>query len=194
MPSQNNPVVVTTAQLTIEPLAERDVDAFTEYRQDPDVARYQSWGVGYSRADAGRLVADQAEGQLPLPGAWLQLAVRETASGMLLGDLALHRLDEQPDTFEVGVTLARSSQGRGIASEALRALLDFLFEREHAHRVVAFCESRNHAVARLLTRVGFRQESRQVDADWFKGEWTTLDGYALLASERDGARLGVTLP
>lgn len=186
MHSLHPEVVLTTARLTIEPLAERDVDAFTRYRRDPDVARYQSWGVDYSRADAERLVAGQRGGQLPAPGAWLQLAVRETASGGLLGDLALHRLDEQPDTFEVGVTLARSSQGRGVASEALSALLDLVFDHAHAHRVVASCDARNDSVARLLTRVGFRRESRQVDADWSKGEWTTLDGFAVLARERDG--------
>jgi RimJ/RimL family protein N-acetyltransferase len=189
MHSSHDRIAVTTARLTIEPLGERDVDAFTEYRRDPDVARYQSWGTDYSRADAERLVAGQRDGRLPSPGDWLQLAVRDTASGALLGDLALHRLDVQPDTFEVGVTLARSSQGRGKASEALAALLDLVFDRERAHRVVASCDARNAPVARLLTRAGFRQESRQVDADWFKGEWTTLDGYALLASERHAARL-----
>jgi RimJ/RimL family protein N-acetyltransferase len=181
------PISLTTARLTVEPLAERDVDAFTGYRRDPDVARYQSWDIDWSRADAARLVADQPDDlQGPAPGRWLQLAVRETASGRLLGDLALHRCHDQPDTFEVGVTLARSSQGRGVATEALRALLDLLFDHEHAHRVVASCDARNDSVARLLTRLGFRRESRQVDADWFKGEWTTLDGYALLARERDG--------
>ena len=177
-------VAFTTARLTIEPLSERDVDAFTEYRRDPDVARYQSWDTDYSVADAKHLVAAQGEGQLPSPGSWLQLAVRETASGRLLGDLALHRLDDQPDTFEIGVTLVPSSQGRGIAAEALGALLDFVFDAEQAHRVIAFCDARNSAVARLLTRLGFRQESSQVDADWFKGAWTTLDGYAMLARER----------
>jgi RimJ/RimL family protein N-acetyltransferase len=180
-------LLLTTARLTMAPLSDHDVDAFTGYRQDPDVARYQSWGTDYSRADAERLLDDQRDGRVPSPGNWLQLAVRETSSGRLLGDLALHRLDDQPDTFEVGVTLARSSQGRGIASETLSELLDFLFDHERAHRVVAFCDSRNNPVARLLASVGFRQESRQVDADWFKGEWTTLDGHALLASERDRA-------
>jgi len=186
---------LTTARLTIEPLAERDVDAFTGYRRDPDVGRYQSWDVDWSRADTERLVADQGDGQVPAPGRWLQLAVRETASGRLLGDLALHRLHEQRDTFEIGVTLSRSSQGRGVASEALSALLDLLVDHEHAHRVVASRDARNDPVARLLARVGFRMESRQVDADWCKGEWTTLDGYALLARERAaGAPLSDTRP
>jgi len=189
MTSAHDSIALTTDRLTIEPLTARDVDAFTEYRRDPDVARYQSWGPDFSREAAERLVSGQREGRLPSPGAWLQLAVRETDSGVLLGDLALHRLDEQPDTFEVGVTLARSSHGRGIASEALTALLDFVFDRERAHRVVASCDSRNEQVARLLIRAGFRHEARQVDADWFKGEWATLDGYALLAAERHAVRL-----
>lgn len=186
MSSPDTAVALVTARLTIEPLSERDIDTFVGYRQDPNVARYQSWGIDYSRSDAERLVDDQRDGRLTSPGRWLQLAVRETASGRLLGDLALHRLVEQPDTFEIGVTLAGSSQGRGVASKALRALPGFLFEHEHAHRVVASCDSRNEPVARLLTNAGFRRESRQVEADWFKGEWTTLDGYALLSNEWNG--------
>jgi len=96
------------------------------YRQDPDVARYQSWGTDYSRTDAERLVGGQREGRLASAEDWLQLAVRETTSGTLLWDLATHRLDEQPRTFEVGVTLARLSQGQRVASEALTERLDFV--------------------------------------------------------------------
>ncbi|WP_144763990.1 GNAT family N-acetyltransferase [Curtobacterium sp. 9128] len=124
------------------------------YRQDPDAARYQSWGTDYSRADAERLVGGQREGKLASAGDLLQLAVRETTSGTLLWDLTLHRLDEQPRTFELGVTLARVSQGQRVASEALTARLDFVFDHEEAHRVVAFQDSHNGSVARLLTRVG----------------------------------------
>ena len=43
---------------------------------------------------------------------------------------------------------------------------------------------RNRPVHRLLERLGLRQEGRLVEADWFKGEWTTLRIYALLARER----------
>ena len=188
MSSPSGAVSLTTERLTIEPLAAVDVPAFVAYRQDAEVARYQSWATDYSVADAERLVAGQADGRLPSPGAWLQLAVHETTTGdgpgALVGDVALHRLDDQPDTFEVGVTLAPDSQGRGFGAEAVTALVDFVFDDEHAHRVVAYCDERNTGVARLLTRVGFRHESRQIEADWFKGEWTTLDGYALLSRER----------
>lgn len=178
------PILLTSARLTLSPLGVPDVTAFVRYRQDPQVARYQSWGVDYSPRDARDLVAQQPPGELPAAGEWLQLGVHDRATGELLGDVALHTLPDQPDSYEIGVTLAPSSQGRGIATEALGILLDHLFDVAGAHRVVASCDTRNHPVAALLTRLGLRRESSQVDADWFKGEWTTLDGYAILARER----------
>jgi RimJ/RimL family protein N-acetyltransferase len=172
-----------TPRLLIEPLTVADVAEFVAYRQAPEVARYQSWTPDYTQADALRLVEGQPTSVLPTEGSWLQLAVRPAAGGTLHGDVAIHRLADQPDTFELGVTLAPASQGVGVGAEAMGAVLEFLFAEEGAHRVVAFCDARNEPVRRLLDRVGMRQESRQLDADFFKGEWTTLDGYAILAAE-----------
>jgi RimJ/RimL family protein N-acetyltransferase len=173
--------------MVIDPLVEADVPGFLAYRQDPAVARWQSWTPEYSRADALRLISGQPTSELPDAGGWIQLALRSRDAGSLLGDVAIHRLDSQPGTFEIGITLAVASQGRGLAFEALDRVLEFLFIENAAHRVVAQCDARNEPVARLLRRVGFRQESRQVDADFFKGEWTTLDGYAMLEDEYEGA-------
>lgn len=162
---------------------ERDVAAFVAYRRDPSVARWQSWDPTYSEADARALIAAQPTTVLPPAGHWLQLAVRTVDGAMLCGDVAVHRIADQPDTFEIGVTLAPGARGQGFGTEAVTRLLAFLFAEAGAHRVIASCDSRNTAVARLLARVGMRHESRQVDADFFKGEWTTLDGYAVLARE-----------
>lgn len=169
--------------MVIDPLVEADIPEFVAYRRDPDIARWQSWTPEYSEADALRLVAGQPSSELPEVGGWIQLALRPNDRTRLLGDVGIHRLDDQPDTFEIGITLASAAHGKGLASEALDGVLQFLFTDGSAHRVVAQCDARNEPVARLLRRVGFRQESRQVDADFFKGEWSTLNGYAILAGE-----------
>lgn len=51
---------------------------------------------------------------------------------------------------------------------------------------MALCDARNQAVARLLARVGMRHEGRAVEADRFKGEWTSVDTYARLRREHLG--------
>ena len=117
------------------------------------------------------------------PGRWAQVAIADRAGGALLGDCAVHVLADQPRTAEIGVTLAPGSQGRGVGREALDALVTALFADYGMHRVIAQVDERNHAMQRLCERLGFRLEATFVEADWFKGEWTTLRVYAVLARE-----------
>lgn len=165
-------------------MTEDDAPAFAAYRSDPTVARYQSWDVPFPLEQAQEVLATNPRGWPP-PGTWLQLAIRE--GDELRGDVAVHRLDDPVarDTVEVGVTLAAGSQGRGVATEALRAVIDACFE-SGAHRVFAGCDARNAPVARLFERVGLRHEARLVDAEWWKDEWTTADTWAVLAAEWRG--------
>jgi RimJ/RimL family protein N-acetyltransferase len=175
--------VIVTERLALRHFEAGDLPAFVGYRRDPDVAAYQSWDVGYSMADAERFLAEQEGLRLGRPGTWVQLAIVDREDGALLGDCASHVLTDQPRTAEIGITLARASQGKGVAYEALRGLVTALFLDHGMHRVVAEADDRNRAVHRLCERLGFRQEARLVEADWFKGEWTTLRIYAVLARE-----------
>lgn len=172
-----------TPRLSIAPLGEKDAGEFVAYRRDPDVARWQGWDPTYSEAEAAKLIASQPSAEVPHSGGWLQLAIHDRGSGELQGDVAVHRLADVSDTFEIGVTLAPASQHQGIAIEAVNRLLHYLFTTVNAHRVIATCDARNTPVARLLRSVGMRQESSQIDVEFFKHEWVTLDGYAILQAE-----------
>ena len=142
----------------------------------------------YSMSDAEALLAGQADVALGTPGAWVQVAALDRASGELVGDCAVRVLADQPATAELGVTLAPARQGSGLASEALGAIVSTLFGDHHLHRVFAEVDDRNTAVQNLLRRLGFRCEARHVEADWFKGEWTTTRVYAMLEREWRAAR------
>ena len=172
---------LATLRLIVEPMVPADAAAFARYRSEPEIARYQSWEAPFPEAEAERALAANPR-NWPAPGEWLQLAVRE--DGVLRGDVAVHPLDDptRPDTIEIGITLSAAAQGRGLATEALVAVLGACFLRG-AHRVFASCDARNAPVARLLHRVGMRHEARLIDAEWWKGEWTTADTWAVLASE-----------
>ena len=176
---------IVTERLALRLLTREDIPAFVAYRRAPDVARYQSWDTTYTTADGERLVAAQDGVDLGDPGPWVQLAAIERATGTLCGDCAVRIASDQSRTAEVGVTLAPAHQGSGLASEALGAVVTRLFEQHDIHRVYAQADDRNVPVHRLLERLGFRCEACLVEADWFKGEWTTLRTYAILRREWD---------
>ena len=177
---------IVTERLVLRLLRAEDVPAFAAYRSDPGVARYQSWDPSYSPADGQRLVAAQEGVDFGDPGPWVQVAAVDRASGELCGDCAVRVETDQPQTAEVGVTLAPPRQGGGLAREALGAVVTRLFEQHGMHRVYAQADDRNVAVHRLLERLGFRCEARLVESDWFKDEWTTVRVFAVLRREWSG--------
>jgi RimJ/RimL family protein N-acetyltransferase len=181
-------VEIVTERLCLRPFRADDLPAFVAYRSAPEVARYQSWDATYSMADAERFLADQQRAEFARPGEWFQLAAVDRTTGELCGDCAVRVVTDQPATAAVGVTLAPDHQGRGIASEALAAVVATLFADHGMHRIYAEADDRNAGVQRLLERLGFRCEARLVDADWFKDEWTTLRVYAILRTDWHPAR------
>jgi RimJ/RimL family protein N-acetyltransferase len=179
---------IVTERLVLRLLQAQDVPAFAAYRSDPDVARYQSWDTSYTTTDGEGLVAAQHGVDFGDPGAWVQVAAVDRATADLCGDCAVRVATDQPRTAEVGVTLAPTKQGSGLATEALGAVVTRLFEHHDIHRVYGEADDRNRAVHRLFERLAFRCEARLVEADWFKGEWATLRVYAILRREWAASR------
>ncbi len=172
-----------TERLLLRRFRAADLPRFTAYRSDPEVARYQSWTPDFGPAEAERFLDEQDGADLGPPGVWLQLAATDRASGALAGDCAVSVVPGPPRTFELGVTMSRQAQGRGLAREATAAVVARLFAEHDAHRVTAVLDERNEAAARLLAGLGFREEARLVEADWCKGEWVTLRTFAMLERE-----------
>jgi RimJ/RimL family protein N-acetyltransferase len=170
-----------TPRLRIEPLKLSDLDAFVSYRQDADVARFQSWDTTYSAGQAAELIESQAGVVLPLQGQWLQLAVHDQFSGELVGDLALHSQTNSQAVFEIGFTIASKHQGKGFARESSSGLMSFLFSEVGAQKIVANTDRRNTASIRLLLSLGFEFHPSKSWTENFKDEMVTVDYYDCLS-------------
>lgn len=194
-PVRSSTARLTTPRLLVEPVTREDLPAVVAYRSLPEVAALQSWSSGYTLDDAEGLLSDPAVDTLSEPGAWVQWALRLRGAGnhgvdtsTLVGDLGTGNVADQPDTYELGVTLDPAFQGVGLATEAVIAVTDWLMEARGAHRLVLHMDARNRSMIALAERLGWRHEGAAVDGDWFEGEWTTLHRYALLRGEWQKAR------
>ena len=171
---------LTTARTVMRPFTPADAPVLARYRDDPDVARFQDWDLPYTIEDAHALIAGQAEQTGPAPGAWFQIAIEH--DGELAGDVAIG-LDDTGESAMIGYSLRADRQRLGLATEAIEALIDRMFE-QGLHRVAATLDPENVASARLLERLGFRYEGRGVSMARVRGEWLDDDRYALLSSDR----------
>lgn len=190
---------VETPRLLLDSLSEDDAPRLLAYRSDPSVTCFQpfepasledarrfiaeaSWAAG----DAGGGVAGDAtggdRGGAADAGGWRQLAIRLKATGELAGDAGVRLFPAEPQA-EIGVTVAPEHQGRGIATEAVQALLAHLFGELRLHRVHASVDPRNAASMALFARLGFRREAHFSESLWFKGEWVDDVIFAMLRRE-----------
>ncbi|NOU49721.1 GNAT family N-acetyltransferase [Pseudoalteromonas sp. JBTF-M23] len=169
-----------TKHMQIRPFFAKDLAHFAQYRNIKDVARYQSWD-NYTLADAQRLFDNMDYTTFGEAGKWFQLAIVDSSSDHLLGDLAIHFIDDEQ--VEIGFTIAPTNQRQGVANNAVTALLEYLFNVLSKHRVIAITDAKNEAAQRLLKCLGFRLEAHYMQNIFFKGEWADECLYAMLASE-----------
>ncbi len=99
----------------------------------------------------------------------------ETADGVVAGSAGVHfKTDVSQRSAEVGYWLGRAFWGRGLASEAARALSEHAFATYDLARLYALVFAWNPASGRVLEKAGFSFEARLRDAITKDGE--TIDG------------------
>jgi len=147
---------INTPRISLRPISEADVDAFYTVYSNPEVMRYWSTPPLPNRDAASRQIADIHEGfkrhEL------LKWAIALRNSDMLIGTATLFHPDFSNRRSEIGYALGRAHWGNGYMQEALKAVIDFAFEKLELHRIEADVDPRNTASIRTLERLGFQRE------------------------------------
>lgn len=176
--------VASRGRVLLRPLEPADAPRIAAYRSHPEVARLQSWET-YTLADAEALCRTMQDRVIDTAGTWLQLAIVLAETGEMIGDCGLHFPGaDQPGhgtEIEIGITLAREHQGKGLASDAIAAIVDLAFSRMGKRSIRASIDALNAPAAALLTRAGFKPVPGGVKRVMFKGEWCEEIDYALRA-------------
>ncbi|MCW2735846.1 GNAT family N-acetyltransferase [Nocardioides sp.] len=178
---------IGTERLLLRPHRPDDFDDLARFHGDPEVVRHVPWPVRDRAATEEALTVKLGQTELLEHGQWLVLAVELRATATVIGEVLLKWAGDRQG--ELGFAFARDHHGQGYAAEASAALLRLGFDDLGFHRITAVVIDGNSASARLLERLGFRQEARHVDAVHFKGAWTTQLVFALLAAEWRGTTL-----
>jgi RimJ/RimL family protein N-acetyltransferase len=173
---------IQTTRLILDPLREEDAAMVFAYRSDPVISRYQGWKPT-DEVEVAQFIADQRARPFGTPDSWCQLAIRERASGELLGDFGVHFPPTPDDPIEFGLSLRPEAQRKGFARESMEAAMDLAFRQWGYRRVVASVDPRNTTSVALCRALGMRQEAHHVESYLFRGEWVDDMVFALLARE-----------
>lgn len=165
-------------RLVLRELLETDAPAANRYERDHDTMRYMSSDVltlDGSLASIRRGLGSLSE----VPRTVFDLAI--TLDGVFVGRAGFAVRSVEHRNGELWWVVDPDHQGRGIASEAAGAFLDFAFTEAGLHRMYADMDPRNHASIRVADKLGMQCEGRLRETYWLKGEWCDSLVYAVLA-------------
>jgi RimJ/RimL family protein N-acetyltransferase len=140
---------LTTSRLTMRGWREDDAAAYAEMTADPEVMRFMGGVI-----DAGESWRQLAlfVGHWVLRGYGLWAVERD---GALIGRVGLWRPGGWPG-LEVGWLLARGAWGRGYATEAARASMEWAWSELGASQLISIIAPDNVASVRVGERLGMR--------------------------------------
>ena len=151
--------VLETERLILRPFTEDDYDVILQIASDPDATKYlYFWGRDgiTPRQDAHRFLNHALKEWSRDKITMREYCVILKETGERIGDSSVEVCDET--AAEIGWILLPAFRGKGYATEAGRAMMDFGFTRYHAQRVIAHCDTRNAPSYHVMERLGMRLE------------------------------------
>ena len=173
-------VWLSTRNLSLRRFVEEDIDsAYENFGSDPETMRYINFSPCSTLEGARKFVHMHTHGYIWNPD-FYGWAI--TLDGTLIGSIALFDVDLDNESAEIGYTIGSRWWGKGYASEAVKAVVDFAFGQVGLHRIQASYHPDNKASERVLEKAGFQYEGTLKDAQkGLDGSFTDLNLCALLS-------------
>lgn len=145
-----------TARLRLRPFISADADALFAVQSNAHVLRYWDAPPWTEPARADRFI--EACRRMAEEGTGARLAIERVSDSAFVGWCGLTRWDPGHRSAALGYCLDDAAWGRGYATEAGRALVQWGFQTLDLNRVQAETDTRNAASARVLEKLGFVRE------------------------------------
>lgn len=156
---------IETPRLILRRFTMDDAKAmFDNWASDPEVTKFLTWPAHGSVAITGMVLQDWTESyQRSDCYNW---AITIKAQGTQpVGNISVVHCDDNVCAAEIGYCMGRNWWGGGIMTEALGAVIDYLFAEVGANRISARHDPRNPGSGRVMQKSGMTYEGtlRQID-------------------------------
>ena len=150
-----SPPKITTERLVIRPMVVSDLGSVHGFTSAYAASRYGNWLGGTDPASVARYMADTVARYGRPPRCDLGVSLDHK----LIGGVAFRQVWLSPPAIEIGWVLHPNVGGQGLATESVKALLEYL---KAAFEDVTRFEARVHAedtgAIGVLGRLGFQEE------------------------------------
>lgn len=143
---------IQTERLILRPMRSEDVPNLKEWMADKELYAY--WGKRPGKTDKNpALLFEKAE----KPSKSFYLGIEAKENRKVIGELWVY-LIENNRMAKIAIRFGKNYHGRGYATEAVNAMVDFCFENTELQRIWTDVDVNNIASCKVLEKCGFTKE------------------------------------
>lgn len=174
-----------TERLILRRFVKEDADAmYRNWASDDEVTKYLTWPT-HSNVKISQMVINDWVNSYS-DKSFYQWAVVWKEKGEPIGSISVVEIKEDTSTVHIGYCIGKEWWHKGITSEALTAVMDFLFKEAEVNRIEARHDPRNPNSGKVMKKCGMKYEGTLRSADRNNQGLCDACYYAMLKSERKG--------
>lgn len=173
-----------TERLILRRFVREDAEAmYKNWASDDEVTKYLTWPT-HAGIDVSKAVIEDWVNSYSNENYYQWAIVLKENGGEPIGSISAVKLNEAVSLVHIGYCIGKAWWRRGIASEALRAVMDFFFDTVGANRVEAAHDPRNPNSGKVMEKCGMKYEGTLRSSARNNQGICDVCYYALLKSER----------
>ncbi|GGA85422.1 GNAT family N-acetyltransferase [Ornithinibacillus halotolerans] len=173
--------ILETNRLILRQITEKDAEDILKYLSDEEVMQYYGLEPFESIHDALEEISWYQSLQNNKTGTRWGITLKE--SDVVIGSCGFHNTNSEHYRTEIGFELSKEYWGKGIAREAVEAILTYGFNELNLNRIEALIEPPNQSSQKLVERLGFIREGLLRDYEFTSGKFDDLYMYSLLKKD-----------
>lgn len=172
-----------TKRLLLRKFMVEDAEAmFQNWASDKEVTKFLTWPA-YTSLDTAIHILNEWATSYENPD-FYQWAIVPKNLNEPIGSISVVSINEKTQMVEIGYCIGRPWWNRGITSEALSAVINFMFDQVGANRVQAKHDVNNPHSGLVMKKCGMKYEGTLRSADVNNQGVCDVSIYALLKSDR----------
>ena len=187
MPTHKGTQRLETPRLVLRRFTMDDAQAMLHnWASDPEVTRFLTWPVHSDLAVTCAVLQSWIDGYKNEN--FYQWAIVPKDLGAPIGSISVVRQNDPVETAEIGYCIGRAWWHQGIMSEALQAVMDYLFDEVGMNRIEARHDPNNPHSGGVMRKCGMKYEGTSRQGDRNNQGICDAAHYALLRSDRERPR------
>lgn len=149
---------IETDRLILRQFTMEDAPAmFRNWANDDEVTKHLTWPT-HSDVEVTKMVLSDWTSHYAKPDFYNWAIVLKENGGEPIGNISVVRINHNTECAAMGYCMSRAHWRKGVMPEALKAVVDFLFDEVGFNRIEAEHDVNNPASGRVMEKAGLRYE------------------------------------